>query len=225
MNRKKMTERILNHALEIIYLLTGEEYTIVKKNSPHVNIHQLTGEVPIKCDDIAMYFSMEEWDYIEGHKELYKDVMIEMQQTLTINQASEIISVGDGENGREETDFQQKDDVCSDPEAEPNYENLETVSSVVDGDDKNKIGEKAISRVAIKSEPRVDLFDGNPENVSVSEDGPYERGEMKKLDVKPGPHTGEGSIVDHGEDGNQGYYELGIPPEGPNPPRQAAEWE
>ncbi|KAM4662351.1 uncharacterized protein O3C94_010873 [Discoglossus pictus] len=41
---KKMVERILNHALEIIYLLTGEEYTIVKKNFPHNSVYQLTGE-------------------------------------------------------------------------------------------------------------------------------------------------------------------------------------
>ncbi|KAM4710122.1 gastrula zinc finger protein XlCGF66.1-like [Discoglossus pictus] len=77
---EKVAERFLNQALEMIYLLTGEEYTIVKKNSPH--IHQLTGEVPIKCDDVAVYFSMEEWEYIEGHKELYKDAMTENHQTL-----------------------------------------------------------------------------------------------------------------------------------------------
>ncbi|XP_075425376.1 uncharacterized protein LOC142465257 [Ascaphus truei] len=130
-DKKQMTERILNHTLEIIYLLTGEDYIVVKKHgehvtdssSPcvpeifcktqapimenptnsliqernddkklvskkileHVNIitHLLTGEVPIKCEDVAVYFSMEEWEYLEGHKERYKDVMMENQQNLS----------------------------------------------------------------------------------------------------------------------------------------------
>ncbi|KAM4642424.1 uncharacterized protein O3C94_016752 [Discoglossus pictus] len=81
-DRTKMAEHFLNYALEIIYMLTGEEYTIVKKDSPSSSIHRLTGEVPIKCDDVAVYFSMEEWEYIEGHKELYKDVMMENPQTV-----------------------------------------------------------------------------------------------------------------------------------------------
>ncbi|XP_063794055.1 oocyte zinc finger protein XlCOF8.4-like isoform X2 [Pseudophryne corroboree] len=55
--KEQISEKILNHALEIIYLLTGE--------------------VPIKCDDIAVYFSMEEWDYIKGHKQQYQDVIME----------------------------------------------------------------------------------------------------------------------------------------------------
>ncbi|KAM4029844.1 uncharacterized protein ACNLHF_022283 [Anomaloglossus baeobatrachus] len=119
----KMAERILHLTLEILFRLTGEDYTVVKKTSsercqtpvsegwgrplspitgppPHSPIHEdindqkileltykmielLTGEVPIRCQDVTVYFSMEEWEYLEGHKDLYKDVMMEVPQPLT----------------------------------------------------------------------------------------------------------------------------------------------
>ncbi|XP_073538471.1 uncharacterized protein [Phyllobates terribilis] len=122
-NRDKMAERILHLTLEILFRLTGEDYTVVKKTSsercqdpvsegwgrplspitgppPHPLIHEdindqkileltykmielLTGEVPIRCQDVAIYFSMEEWEYLEGHKDLYKDIMMEVSQLLT----------------------------------------------------------------------------------------------------------------------------------------------
>ncbi|XP_068115127.1 uncharacterized protein [Hyperolius riggenbachi] len=121
-NRSHMTERILNLTLEIIYLLTGEDCSIVtrsgecliancslpesrqtwktwmsttKKSKKEKNLEQtilevtnkmielLTGKVPIRCDDVTVYLSMEEWEYFEGHKDLYKDLMIDDEVPLT----------------------------------------------------------------------------------------------------------------------------------------------
>ncbi|KAM5146329.1 uncharacterized protein ACMZJ9_013546 isoform 2-T4 [Mantella aurantiaca] len=129
------TEKVISHVLEIIYLMTGEEYMIVKKppmnkcfpqvsedlcqrrnslleipaDSPvHVRrrkgcdpaswvTYGMPGEeekafldssfqpppggahVQIKCDDVAMYLTVEEWEYLEHHKEEY-DIMIGKNQ-------------------------------------------------------------------------------------------------------------------------------------------------
>ncbi|XP_056406807.1 zinc finger protein 383-like [Hyla sarda] len=114
-NRNETNRRILHFTLEILHLLTGEDYIIVKNTwgeyvAPSSHLHEsggrsrawgpiteprplspineekilelthritelLTGEVPIRCQDVAVYFSMEEWEYVEGHKDLYQDMM------------------------------------------------------------------------------------------------------------------------------------------------------
>ncbi|XP_068113836.1 uncharacterized protein, partial [Hyperolius riggenbachi] len=110
MEQKKidLNETILNLTLEIIYLLTGESVLPVKSGNhvtipvppPHSPISErhnkqkilevtrkmmelLTGEVPIRCQDGTVYFSIEEWQHIEGHQDLYKDAMMENQPPLT----------------------------------------------------------------------------------------------------------------------------------------------
>ncbi|KAM3910059.1 uncharacterized protein RB166_021345 isoform 1-T1 [Leptodactylus fuscus] len=158
-DRDGITNRILAFTLEIIYLLSGEEYSLVKKTSgdcvalrsrgpitepggggsrsrgpitepggggsrsrgpitepggggsrsrgpitappPLSLIHEqkilelankmlelLTGEVPIRCQDVAVYFSMEEWEYLEGHKDRYNDFWVENYQPLTLQDGS-----------------------------------------------------------------------------------------------------------------------------------------
>ncbi|XP_075070907.1 gastrula zinc finger protein XlCGF66.1-like isoform X2 [Mixophyes fleayi] len=108
-----MTEKkILHFTLEIIYLLIGENYEVVKKTSgecvspssrprvsaglgrtqspitvppPHSLIHERNNDQRILelTNKIIQLLTGEEWEYLEGHKNLYKDVMMENHQSLT----------------------------------------------------------------------------------------------------------------------------------------------
>ncbi|XP_066443418.1 uncharacterized protein [Eleutherodactylus coqui] len=75
---KLMTQKFLNQVLEIVALLTGDKWVLTERDDPP----DIPEEVPVKCDDVAVYFSMDEWDYIKSHKELYSDLVIEEPQDL-----------------------------------------------------------------------------------------------------------------------------------------------
>ncbi|XP_068118489.1 uncharacterized protein [Hyperolius riggenbachi] len=74
-NRDIRTAKILNQTLEIIALVTGEEWVIVKKDSIHRGIHELTGEIPVKCGEVAVFFTLDEWSYIQRHKQEFSEVV------------------------------------------------------------------------------------------------------------------------------------------------------
>ncbi|KAG8553023.1 hypothetical protein GDO81_003226 [Engystomops pustulosus] len=98
LSKEKISEKILNHALEIIYLLTGEKYVLVMKKSPHCCIHPKAETVPVKCDDIAVYFSMEEWDYVKGHKQQYQNIITET------GPVSDTMDIADPETAEDDLD-------------------------------------------------------------------------------------------------------------------------
>ncbi|XP_053577823.1 zinc finger protein 684 [Bombina bombina] len=108
---QRITENVVKHALDILFLITGEHYIVMKINTAAVdpqdkvlpygrqdkkkelstrivnhasNIIQLmNGEVPLKYDSFAVYFSAEEWEYLQEHRDQYKDIMENSQTPNT----------------------------------------------------------------------------------------------------------------------------------------------
>ncbi|CAH2320917.1 oocyte zinc finger -like [Pelobates cultripes] len=110
-NRNQITERFLDLTLEVNYLLTGENYIVVKRpaesilqsNSPcvldgsnriqspstvpppHSLMHDGNNEQKIMklTNKIIHLLTGEVWKYLEGHKEPYNDLMMDTHQPLS----------------------------------------------------------------------------------------------------------------------------------------------
>ncbi|XP_077107102.1 uncharacterized protein LOC143764899 [Ranitomeya variabilis] len=119
-NPNCVTEKVLKLALKIICLLSGEDYTIVKKSSGECvtlkgSFHMSGGwsktknpnrEPPLHSliygrskeqkildltNKITELLTEEEWEYIEGHKDLYSDVMMEKHCPTSLPGGSSIV--------------------------------------------------------------------------------------------------------------------------------------
>ncbi|XP_040294083.1 uncharacterized protein LOC121005404 isoform X3 [Bufo bufo] len=95
-DKSRMSEKILKLTLEIIYLLTGENFTAIKTETGRLSISQDPVSEPpsysLKHDKknkkilqltnkIIELLTVEEQEYLDGHMDLYKDV-VEKHQTI-----------------------------------------------------------------------------------------------------------------------------------------------
>ncbi|XP_040293164.1 uncharacterized protein LOC121004842 isoform X1 [Bufo bufo] len=118
-NKNLRSKRILNQALEIISLIAGEEWVIVNKNSIHQGVHQLTGEFPVKCDDVAVYFTVDEWSYIDQHKDDYADFVTD---NIPMNRTWEVPKYWDSDPMTEDDDIENIPNEVTSSDWEPGSE-------------------------------------------------------------------------------------------------------
>ncbi|PIO25799.1 hypothetical protein AB205_0200570 [Aquarana catesbeiana] len=102
-------------------------------------IKLLTGEVPIRCQDVTIHFSVEEWEYLEGHKDLFEDIMEDDWQTLT--PLGELISCGTPERSPSPVYAQNRLENIVDVSRQPEEENNSITRDAKDKDDQGSINE------------------------------------------------------------------------------------
>ncbi|XP_072280804.1 uncharacterized protein [Pyxicephalus adspersus] len=100
MEQNRTPERILNLTLEIIYLLTGENYIAFKLSDGLVTSNFKKAQIPVAeplpqslgkdnkkirefTREIIKLLAGEDWENVEGHKDLYRDITVENRPPLT----------------------------------------------------------------------------------------------------------------------------------------------
>ncbi|KAM3913312.1 uncharacterized protein RB166_018630 [Leptodactylus fuscus] len=249
-NPKEISEGILNLTLEIIYVLTGQDYVLVKKLgdlvipsrepgeglcrdlipilelSPLSQGHEdkmekirdltnkmiqlLTLEVPLRYEDTAVYFSMEEWEYVEGHRDRYKDVMVEDPRPSSVGDPSSNISPGEprtcGDPSLIRTDNPESRPPKSTKEKAPKPKRITRGKSKLDTTqhlkycptdsdkgERNNVLVKKKSRTFCKEEPKDDAAEDPPmdqtsiecEETSVSQGASNEGSHCSSQKAKP----------------------------------------
>ncbi|XP_068118490.1 uncharacterized protein [Hyperolius riggenbachi] len=153
-NYKLTTHRILKQTLDLVGLLTGDKWLLAEKEEDFEN----EAEIPVKCGDVGVYFSPDEWDYVEANKEKYADIipedpMLEYQQGFASEEES--ASEDEGKPSSRENS----------PEWKPTFDHSDYSDSELSG------GEAGDSDSSYKQKPE-DSFEGDPDvRIEYGEDG------------------------------------------------------
>ncbi|XP_040186843.1 zinc finger protein 37-like isoform X3 [Rana temporaria] len=70
--KRQRTRKLLSQIVELVCLVAGEDLKLVKKNEDLSKFYQKEGQIPVRYQDVAVFFTREEWNYIEENEELYK---------------------------------------------------------------------------------------------------------------------------------------------------------
>ncbi|XP_075701871.1 uncharacterized protein LOC142665935 isoform X2 [Rhinoderma darwinii] len=136
-NKDLKTARILNQALEIVSLISGE--------------------FPVKCGDVAVYFTMDEWSYIDQHKEDYGDFVtdnVPMSRTWEVPEHWDSDPMTDDDDDEEDENvenFPQRQS-SSDWEPDSDWASEDIYDSL---EQKSNHSEKGSGRSSVSSKKRT----------------------------------------------------------------------
>ncbi|XP_018428903.1 PREDICTED: uncharacterized protein LOC108801514 [Nanorana parkeri] len=100
--KRQRTRKLLSQIVEIVCLVAGEDLKLVKKNEDLSKFYQKEGEIPVRYQDVAVFFTRDEWNYIEENEELYKKEILSDPNESKEDQVEDFID--DFEEGAEITD-------------------------------------------------------------------------------------------------------------------------
>ncbi|CAI9557090.1 unnamed protein product [Staurois parvus] len=101
--KRQRTRKLLSQIVEIVCLVAGEDLKLVKKNEDLSKFYQKEGQIPVRYQDVAVFFTREEWNYIEENEELYKKEILSDPNETKEDQVEDFID-----------DFEEDADITDD---------------------------------------------------------------------------------------------------------------